>query len=70
MIMLYFSGTGNSKYIAELFCQYINCKTYSIEDKTDFQHLIDSEEIIGFCYPIYGSREPKIMREFVNKNID
>ena len=80
MLMLYFSGTGNSKYIAELFCKYMNGKCNSakcnsvncnsIEDDINFCQLLASEEIIGFCYPIYGSRVPRIMREFVERYID
>ena len=70
MIMLYFSGTGNSKFIAELFSQYKNAKCHSIEDDMDFAQLIASEEIIGFCYPIYGSRVPRVMREFVLKYLE
>ena len=79
MLMLYFSGTGNSKYIAELFCNVINThlsqsasaglpsQCFSIEEMIDFEQLISSHEIIGFCYPIYGSRVPRVMREFVKK---
>ena len=70
MILLYFSGTGNSKFIAELFCKFYNAKCYSIEDNIDFGHLIASEEYIGFCYPVYGSRVPRIMREFAQKYIE
>jgi ferredoxin/flavodoxin len=66
--MLYFSGTGNSKYIAELFCQYMNAKCHSIEESIDFDRLIISEETFGFCFPIYGSRAPRIMREFAKKH--
>lgn len=39
MVGIYFSGTGNSKYAAELFCnEYDNeSRTYSIEDtEVDF----------------------------------
>jgi len=68
--MFYFSGTGNSKYIAELFCQNQNAKCYSVEDNIDFSQLVTSEEIIGFCYPIYGSRVPRIMREFASKYLE
>jgi ferredoxin len=80
--MLYFSGTGNSKYIAELFCSMMNMHTdqtanadmqaqcYSIEENINFKELILSHEIVGFCYPIYGSRVPRIMREFAGRNID
>ena len=70
MIMLYFSGTGNSKYIAELFCKYMNTKCYSIEENIDFTQLLTLNEKIGFCYPIYGSRVPRIMREFAVKYMD
>ena len=64
MIMFYFSGTGNSKYLAESFCKKTKSKAYSIEEDLDFITLINENKFIGFCYPIYGSRVPKIMREF------
>ena len=70
MVMLYFSATGNSKYIAELFCVEMRAECRSIEDKADFNLLITSEEIVGFCYPIYGSRVPRLMREFVSAHMD
>jgi len=66
MVMLYFSGTGNSKYIAELFAGNMNCACHSIEEQIKFAH----EDIIGFCYPIYGSRVPRVMREFVANNLE
>jgi len=40
---------------------------HSIEDDVDFSGLINSEKVIGFCYPIYGSRAPRNMRQFVQK---
>ena len=68
MIMLYFSATGNSKYIAELFCRNMDAGCHSIEDEIDFGSLIDSVEIVGFCYPVFGSRVPRLMREFAVKH--
>jgi len=77
MVMFYFSGTGNSRFIAgsfaasaELFCKNMNSRCCSIEENVDFIQLIASEEIIGFCYPVYGSRVPRIMREFSLKHIE
>ena len=70
MVMIYFSGTGNSKFIAELFSKNVNGKCHSIEENIDFNQLISSEEIIGFCYPVYGSRVPRIMREFSKKYME
>jgi ferredoxin len=65
MTMFYFSGTGNSKYIAELFSDIMSVACHSIEEDIDFKELIDTDDTIGFCYPIYFSRVPRIMREFV-----
>ena len=69
MIMFYFSGTGNSKYIAELFSKTMNIACHSIEEKNNFAELITAEETIGFCFPVHGSRVPRIMREFVIRHL-
>ncbi|MCL2828733.1 MAG: EFR1 family ferrodoxin [Oscillospiraceae bacterium] len=70
MIMLYFSGTGNSRYIAELFSQHMDAPRYSIEEDLDFAQLIGTTDKIAFCYPIYMSRVPRILREFVACHMD
>ncbi len=70
MLMLYFSGTGNSKYIANTFSKKMNAKCHSIEEKIDFKNEIKKHDIIAFCYPIYASNVPRIMREFVSKYVE
>jgi hypothetical protein len=70
MLMLYFSGTGNSKYIADTFSRHMDAKCHSIEEQLDYGQLLVSEETIAFCYPIFGSRVPRIMREFVAQHIE
>ena len=65
MLVLYFSGTGNTKYIAELAAANMGAKCLSIEDETDYAAEIKAHEAIAVCYPIYGSRVPRNMREFV-----
>ena len=70
MVMLYFSGTGNSKYIAELFSTNLSVACHSIEENIDFAQLLDANEIVAFCYPVYMSRVPRIMREFVAYHMD
>jgi len=75
MVMLYFSGTGNSKYISELFCKYTSIesrsiKSYSIEEDLNFNQIIGSVDTLGFCYPVYGSRPPRIMREFAVRHTE
>jgi len=68
--MFYFSGTGNSKYIAELFCQNKDIPCHSIEEGIDFDERIVSHDVIGFCYPVYMSCVPRIMREFVARHME
>jgi len=67
MLTLYFSGTGNTKFIAELFSRQMETRCLSIEAEADFVREIKSSSTIAFCYPIYGSRVPRNMREFTAK---
>jgi len=68
MLTLYFSGTGNTKYIAEMFSGKMSAKCISIEDSIDFAAEIQAHDTIAFCYPIYNSRVPRIMRIFVHEH--
>jgi len=70
ILALYFSGTGNTKYIAELFSQKMDAACYSIEADVNFSAEIQRHSSIAVCYPIYGSRVPLIMREFIAKHVD
>ncbi len=65
MIVFYFSGTGNSRFVAETFCRAADAACCSIEDSANFNALIAAHETVGFCYPIYGSCVARPMREFV-----
>lgn len=65
MVIVFFSGTGNSRFLAEQFAQRMEIKAYSIEEDLDFESLLGEEDTIAVCYPVYGSCVPRIMREFV-----
>lgn len=56
MIGIYFSGTGNSRYAAELFCKEYDeaAKAFSIEDDK-LIHIVKSEEMLVFAYPVQYS---------------
>ena len=69
MLTLYFSGTGNTEYLAELFSRQMKAECLSIEADADFTSILKSHETIVFCYPVYGSRVPRIMREFVVRHM-
>lgn len=68
MIALYFSGTGNSAYIAKGFAQRMGAVCHSIEEDVDFAALMSAHGTVAVCYPIYGSCVPRIMREFAAKH--
>lgn len=67
MIMLYFSGTGNSAYVAKKFAKEMEIASFSIEEKKKFDVLMEEHDVIAVCYPIYGSCVPRIMREFAER---
>ena len=68
MITLYFSGTGNSEYIAKCFSGRMGASCHSIEDDVDFVALLDTHDTVAVCYPIYGSCVPRIMRDFAARH--
>lgn len=70
MITIYFSGTGNSKYIAKQFSKKMDSDCYSIEEKINFKSILSNADTIAVVYPIYGSCVPRIMREFVEKYLE
>jgi len=68
--ILYFSGTGNTHWVAnELEHQLIKlgkeAKIYSIENSVDFTAIKpDDHIVIGF--PVYGSNAPYPMQKFIS----
>ena len=69
MVGIYFSGTGNSRYAAEIFCNEYDetAKALSIEDDNVIQ-TIKNEEMLVFAYPVQYSTVPKILRDFIIEN--
>ena len=66
MVGLYFSGTGNSKYAAELFCKEYDKESgaYSIEEADALSAVKDATLII-IAYPVQYSTVPKILRDYI-----
>lgn len=69
MLGLYFSGTGNSKYAAEVFLNEYDPSSplCSIEDKNITEYMNAHEEIV-FSYPVQYSAVPKILRDFIHSH--
>lgn len=69
---LYFSGTGNTKYVLELFLEKLSESDYticSIEENHVIECIKQEKEIV-IAYPIYYSSLPKIVNDFLDTNID
>jgi len=69
MVGIYFSGTGNSRYVAEMFCNEYDetTKALSIEDDNIIE-AVRNEEMLVFAYPVQYSTVPKILCDFIIEN--
>jgi Pyruvate/2-oxoacid:ferredoxin oxidoreductase delta subunit len=63
MKIFYFTGTGNSLYIAKRF----GGELYSIPQVLKGENRIFEDEKIGIIFPTYGLSVPNIVREFIEK---
>ncbi|WP_321437568.1 EFR1 family ferrodoxin [uncultured Bacteroides sp.] len=71
-MIFYFSGTGNSEWIARQVAAYQNEKLISIADEmidlnNTFQYTLGESEMIGFVFPVYSWAPPAIVKEFIKK---
>lgn len=67
-MILYFSATGNGKYIAEQIAAETDDKAISIVDCiSEGKYLFKDEKILGIITPTYFWRLPRIVTEFLEK---
>ena len=71
--IFYFSGTGNTKWVADKFVENFSYKgmeaeAHSIEQLSTEQtsQLASKARIVMFAYPIYGSYLPNTMKDFID----
>jgi Pyruvate/2-oxoacid:ferredoxin oxidoreductase delta subunit/flavodoxin len=69
MLGIYFTGTGNSRYVLDIFLKKYD-KTADMCALTDenIAYFIKNNEKIIFSYPVQFSNIPKILKDFVDKN--
>lgn len=63
MTIFYFTGTGNSLYVARKLSDNI----ISIPQAMKNGMKEYSDDVIGFVYPVYGHAAPEIVKEFIEK---
>ena len=69
-MIFYFSGTGNTKWVASQIADAIGEELFYIPDlirKGQYEYEWHEGERIGFCFPTHGWQPPGIVREFIRK---
>lgn len=69
-MIFYFSGTGNTKWVASQIADAIGEEMLYIPDfirKGQYEYEWHEGERIGFCFPTHGWQPPGIVREFIRK---
>ena len=73
-MIFYFSGTGNSKWVAESLAGLLHEKTADILDSISNGEIIEKlsagiqeEGFLGFVFPVYAWGAPEIVIDFVKK---
>lgn len=67
-MIFYFSGTGNTKWVAQQIAESIEDTLLSIPDlirKRQYEFVLAKDERIGFCFPTHGWQPPQIVRTFI-----
>ena len=62
-MVFYFTGTGNSLYIAK----QLESQPVSIPQALKSNSLMFSADKIGIACPVYGHEMPKIVKDFIKK---
>ena len=69
-MIFYFSGTGNSKYVAERVASSLEDHVISLRDAVRarrYRYDVSREERIGFVVPVYFQGLPSILNFFLEK---
>ena len=67
-MILYFSGTGNSRWVAEMLAVRTGDEMYAMADVvagTLQLRLLTEEESLGFVFPVYGWMPPAMVRKTI-----
>lgn len=65
-MILYFSGTGNSKWAASLVANGLHDQAYDITQLNDGLK-VENETYLGFIFPIYAWGVPELMLQFIKR---
>ena len=69
-MIFYFSGTGNTRFVAKEIAAGIGEELLFIPDlirENRYEFTLQPEETVGFCFPTHGWQPPRIVREFIKQ---
>lgn len=68
-MVLYFSGTGNSRYVAKKIAEASGDEIISINQRLKAQDYstVSSEQPLVFVGPVYAGRLPRVMDDYIRK---
>ena len=69
-MIFYFTGTGNTKWVAQQLADATGDALRFIPDElrqATLRYELDAEERLGFCFPTHGWQPPRIVREFIRR---
>ena len=69
-MIFYYSGCGNSRFIATSIADALNDNLVFIPEaqrNSQYEYELSEGEMLGFVYPIYSWRPPHLVEEFVEK---
>lgn len=69
-MIFYFSGTGNTRWLAKQLAHATGDSIVDIAEAVvngNYEYRIEADERVGFCFPIHGWRPPFILRNFVKR---
>lgn len=69
-MIFYFSGCGNSRFVANTLAEQFNDKLVFIPDATReerYEYALADDERLGFVFPVYSWAPPKLVLDFLHK---
>ena len=67
-MIFYFSGTGNSEWVAKQLSDKLEDQVMNIADKNQVGKFnLEEEAVVGFVFPIYAWAVPPIMMDFIKQ---
>lgn len=67
MVVYYFSGTGNSLYIAKSIADSFGADLQPIGQLSDSETILIDTDVIGIVFPVYYGELPVMVKKFAQK---